>query len=121
MSQFLFLAGEGIPTAQLGGLLPIVLIFVVFYFFLIRPEKKRKKEVDNMRAGLKRGDKVTTIGGIVGNVVKVNDKNDLITIETGPDKVKLTFARWAIGTKEEKEKDKETTETVSETEETTQE
>ena len=106
MTNFLFLTGEAAaatPTAggsMLSMFLPIVLIFVVFYFFLIRPEKKRKKEIDSMRSGLKVGDKITTIGGIVGKVIKVNNKKDLITIETSSDKTKLCIARWAVGTKE---------------------
>ncbi len=110
MTTFLFLAGE--EAAQSGSMgtllsiLPIVLIFVVFYFFLIRPEKKRKKEITNMRDSLKVGDTITTIGGIVGKITNVNEKEDLITIETGADKTKLRITRWAIGTKEDKGEEK---------------
>lgn len=111
MTTFLFLAGEGAAqTGSMGqtllSILPIALIFVVFYFFLIRPEKKRKKEITNMRDSLKVGDTITTIGGIVGKITNVNDKEDLITIETGADKTKLRITRWAIGTKEEKDEEK---------------
>lgn len=91
------------PANPLVSFLPIILIFVVFYFFIIRPEKKRKKEVDAMRNDIKVGDTVTTIGGIVGKVTNVNDKEDLITIETGAENVKLRITRWAIGTKEKVE------------------
>ena len=111
MTTFLFLAGEG--AAQTGSMgqtmfpiLSIALIFVVFYFFLIRPEKKRKKEITNMRDSLKVGDTITTIGGIVGKITNVNEKEDLITIETGADKTKLRITRWAIGTKEDKGEEK---------------
>lgn len=105
MMNLFFLTGEATADVTSGGsmisaFLPIILIFVVFYFFIIRPEKKRKKEVDTMRNELKVGDKITTIGGIVGKVTNVNDKEDLITIETGADGVKLRITRWAIGTKE---------------------
>ena len=86
------------PANPLVSFLPIILIFVVFYFFIIRPEKKRKKEVDAMRSDIKVGDTVTTIG-----VTNVNDKEDLITIETGAENVKLRITRWAIGTKEKVE------------------
>ncbi len=103
----LFLTGEAAAEVQVANpivsFLPIILIFVVFYFFIIRPEKKRKKEVDTMRNDIKVGDKITTIGGIVGKVTNVNDKEDLITIETGADGVKLRITRWAIGTKENPE------------------
>lgn len=111
MTEFLLLAGEAAAPANstasmLSMILPVVLIFVVFYFFLIRPEKKRKKEITSMRDSLKVGDTITTIGGIVGKITNVNDKEDLITIETSADKTKLRITRWAIGTKEEKADEK---------------
>ena len=106
MTNFLFLTGEtaanGAQTQEgslLGMLLPVILIFVVFYFMLIRPEKKRKKEVDSMRNSIKVGDKVTTIGGIIGVVTYVNNDEDVIAIKSGIDGAELRFARWAIGTK----------------------
>ena len=74
--------GAGSGGASLLSMLPMLLIMVgVFYFMLIRPENKRKKEAENMRASVKNGDKITTIGGIVGTVVNVND--DKFVIETG--------------------------------------
>ena len=77
-------------------LIPIVLLVVVFYFFLIRPENKKKKEQENMRSNLKKGDKITTIGGVVGRVVQTTD--DTIIVETSEDRVRLEFAKWAIST-----------------------
>jgi preprotein translocase subunit YajC len=77
-------------------LIPIVLLVVVFYFFLIRPENKKKKEQDNMRSNLKKGDKITTIGGVVGRVVQVTD--DTLILETSEDRVRLEFAKWAVST-----------------------
>ena len=83
----------------LGGMLPILLIMIgVFYFLLIRPENKRKKEAENMRSNLKVGDKVNTIGGVVGTIVSVKD--DKFVIETGADQVRIELAKWAISSNE---------------------
>ena len=88
-------------TAATGGgwsmIVMIVLMIAVFYFFLIRPENKKKKALSEMRDALAVGDEITTIGGIVGKVVHIKD--DLITIETSADRVRMEFARWAISTK----------------------
>lgn len=78
---------------------PFILLIVmvaVFYFMLIRPENKRKKEAENMRSSVKEGDKITTIGGIVGTVVDV--KNDKIVLETSADQVRIELTKWAIST-----------------------
>lgn len=79
-------------------LLPMVLLVGVFYFMMIRPENKRKKEAEQMRSSLKNGDKITTIGGIVGTVVDV--KGDTFVIETSADQVRIEFAKWALSTNE---------------------
>ena len=76
------------------GIIMIGLLFVVFYFFLIRPENKKKKQLQQMRSALKVGDQITTIGGIVGKVVSIKD--DMITFETGEDRVRMQVMRWAI-------------------------
>ena len=73
-------------------------MIAVFYFLLIRPENKRKKEAEQMRSSVKNGDEVTTIGGIVGKVVNVKD--DKFVIETGADQVRIEFAKWALSTNE---------------------
>jgi len=86
------------PMDMLVSLLPMLLIFVVFYFILIRPERKRKKETEQMRAAMKVGDNITTIGGIVGTVVSVKD--DKFVIETSADQVRIEFAKWALSTNE---------------------
>lgn len=78
----------------LANLAPFILMIVVFYFLLIRPQKKRDKENKQMLASLKVGDNVTTIGGICGKIVAIRD--DILTVEVGTDKVKLVFERWAI-------------------------
>ena len=70
----------------------------VFYFLLIRPENKRKKEAEEMRTNLKVGDRITTIGGIVGTVVNVKD--DKFVIETGADQVRIELMKWSISSNE---------------------
>lgn len=74
----------------------IIVMMVLFYFMLIRPENKRKKEAEQMRSALKVGDEITTIGGITGTVVSVKD--DKFVIETGADQVRIEFAKWALST-----------------------
>ncbi len=74
-------------------LLPMILLF---YFMIIRPENKRKKEAEAMRNNLKTGDKITTIGGITGVVVNVKDNH--FVIESGADQVRIEFAKWALAT-----------------------
>ena len=73
----------------------MVLLVGVFYFMAIRPESKRKKELAKMRAELKVGDDITTIGGIVGKVVSLKDDDSLV-IETGVDRSKLRVKRWSV-------------------------
>ena len=79
-----------------GGILMIVLMFVVLYFLMIRPQKKQEKAVNDMRNNLQIGDEITTIGGIVGRVVTIKD--DSLIIETGADRNKMKITRWAIQT-----------------------
>ena len=77
----------------IGLILPFLLIAVVFYFFLIRPQRKRQKEHDQMVTDLKKGDKVTTIGGIHGTITRVEDASVLAQVDSG---VKLRFDKNAI-------------------------
>ena len=79
---------------QIGGL---VLIFVVMYLLMIRPQRKRQKALDELRRNLAVGDKITTIGGIIGTITKVSDDDIVVQVATS-DKVKLVFKRWAIST-----------------------
>ena len=74
----------------------LVVMVGVFYFMLIRPENKRKKEAEQMRSSMKKGDKITTIGGIIGTVVDI--KEDKFVIETSADQVRIEFAKWALST-----------------------
>lgn len=80
--------------ALIASLLPLILLVVVFYFMLIRPQQKRDKETRQMLEALKVGDNITTIGGIYGKIVSIKD--EVLTIETGADKTKLVIARWAV-------------------------
>ena len=73
---------------------PMILIFVVFYFLLIRPQKKRDKEVQKMRENIEIADEIVTIGGIIGRIVSIKD--DTIVIETAGDRSKIRLARWSI-------------------------
>ena len=84
---------EGMGASTIIMLLVMV---AIFYFMLIRPENKRKKEAENMRSSLKVGDRVTTIGGIMGKVVHVADET--FVLETGADQVRIEFGKWALST-----------------------
>lgn len=80
--------------------LPLVALVAVFYFLLIRPQRKQQKETEKMRSNITVGDKVTTIGGIVGTVRQIKDDGELYVIETGADNDKLTIHKWAIQSKD---------------------
>ena len=75
----------------------LVVMLAIFYFLLIRPENKKKKELAKMRSELTIGDEVTTIGGIIGTICA--GKEESIVIETSADRVRVEFAKWAISTK----------------------
>ena len=97
MLHFLEAAAGEMPAGGLASpILMLVIMFGIFYFMLIRPENKRKKEAEQTRNSIKNGDHVTTIGGIVGTVVHV--KEDKFVLETGADQVRIEFAKWAIST-----------------------
>ncbi len=92
-------AAANIPAAGgLSTIIMIVLMIAIFYFMLIRPENKRKKEAEQMRSSMKVGDEITTIGGITGTVVNIKD--DRFVIETGADLVRIEFAKWALSSNE---------------------
>ena len=77
-------------------LILMALMFAMLYFFMIRPENKRK-EAQNLRNSLTVGDEITTIGGIIGTICSV--KENTIVIETGADRVRIEFTKWAVSTK----------------------
>ena len=72
----------------------LVGMLAIFYFLVIRPENKRKKKAEEMRNSLKKGDKITTIGGIVGRIVMVNEQS--LIIETSEDRVRMEITKWAV-------------------------
>ena len=75
----------------------LVLMFGLLYFFMIRPENKRKREAENLRNSLVVGDEVTSIGGITGTVCAV--KENTIVVETGADRVRIEMTKWAVSSK----------------------
>jgi preprotein translocase subunit YajC len=80
---------------QINGLILPIGFLVIFYIFAIRPQRKKEKEIQQMRNALNNGDEVVTIGGICGKIIKV--KEDIITIEVGSTKTRLDVTKWAIG------------------------
>jgi len=91
-------------SSGLMSFLPLILIFAVMYFILIRPQQKKTKQVQQMRNDVKPDDYVTTIGGFYGRVTRVKD--DVITITVGSDKTKLDIMRWGISKIEKEAPDK---------------
>ena len=97
-------AGAEVAAEEISGgaqfivllvqLLPMILIFVVFYFMLIRPQRKTDQEAKAMLDGLKVGDRICTIGGIYGTIVRIKDQ--VLTIEVGEQKTQMMIARWAV-------------------------
>jgi preprotein translocase subunit YajC len=79
---------------NIGSILIIVVMFVALYFFMIRPQKKQEKQVNDMRNSLQVGDEITTIGGIIGKIVSI--KEETVTIETGRDGSKIRILRSAV-------------------------
>ena len=79
---------------QYSGIIMIVVMIAIFYFLLIRPESKRKKQAQQMRDSLKKGDMITSIGGIVGKIVHVTENT--IVIETSDDRVRIELTKWAV-------------------------
>ena len=90
---------EAVAGAGMGStMVMLVAMFAILYFMMIRPENKRKKEAEQMRSSVRKGDKITTIGGIVGTVVDVKENN--IVVETSADQVRIEFAKWALSSNE---------------------
>lgn len=89
--------GTKLDSSMISMIVSMALLFGVFYFLLIRPENKRKKEQTQMRNELKVGDEVTTIGGIFGTICAT--KEQTIVIETGSDRVRIELSKWAVSTK----------------------
>ena len=107
-----FIMTENSNTGGLAGLfgsggtmvVMLVLMLAVMYFMIIRPEKKKKKEAEELRSSLHKGDKIITIGGIIGKIVEIKDEK--IVIETSEDQVRMELQKWAVMTNETAEKEK---------------
>lgn len=81
---------------QLIQLLPLLILILAMYFFMIRPQRKKDKQIQEMRNSLRVGDEIVTIGGICGKIVKTKDET--IVIQVGADKVKFEMMRWSVST-----------------------
>ena len=101
MFNFIETAFAASPDAPAGGgmgstAIMLIVMVAIFYFLLIRPESKRKKEAEQMRGALKKGDWLTTIGGLYGKVVAITDRT--VVLETSEDRVRVEFLKSAIST-----------------------
>ena len=100
MIQFLSATGSTSMTETLFTLLPMILIIVFMFILIYLPQKRQDKKDAAMRSSIEIGDKVSTIGGIVGIVCAIADKDDTIVLETGSDSTKIRFRRSAIASVE---------------------
>lgn len=91
-----FLSQEATTGDMIVSLLPMVLILVFMFLIIYVPQKRQDKKDTAMRNSIEIGDKVTTIGGIVGIVFAISDKDDTLVVETGSDRTKIRFRRSAI-------------------------
>ena len=93
---------EAVDQAELAkgqlvmSVIMMAAIFAMMYFFMIRPQRKKEKEAQEMRDNLQMGDEVVTIGGIVGIIVRKNEETKTVVIETGGDRSKIRVKMWAI-------------------------
>ena len=95
----LFLAeGGGTPPPAGGGGTTMLIMFalfgLMFYFLILRPQKKQQKQIEDMRNSLKVGDEISTTGGILGKIIQIKD--DFLVIENGADRTKIKIAKWAV-------------------------
>ncbi len=98
---------------EYSGIIMLVVFFGIMYFTMIRPQKKKDKEIKSMRDSLSSGDEVITIGGIHGKIVKVND--EIVTLEMAHGKQRIEFSKWAVGSVTKKGKEKPVKEEIEET------
>ncbi len=114
MNLNLFATGTAdVPGLGASGTIiwPVVMV-ALFYFMLIRPQKKKEKADRQLRASLQPGDKIVTIGGFTGKILTIKD--DEVTFETGAAKTRLTIKKWAIQTREGPEVEVDTEEQTEE-------
>lgn len=89
-------------NSPMGIIIIYVALFAAMYFFLIRPNSKKRKAEEEMKKSITIGDDVTTIGGIVGKIVAIKDDEDAYIIETGTDRAKLKIKKWGISSVDNK-------------------
>ena len=95
MIQFLDSAAATNPTGGMGSMLIIMIpLFLIMYFFMIRPQKKQERETNEMRNSIMVGDEICTIGGVIGRVSNIKD--DILTLEINKDRTKMKVYRWAV-------------------------
>ena len=82
----------------------MVALFAIFYFLFIRPQRKKEKQLEELRSSLEVGQMVTTIGGMLATVAKVEE--EFVVLEVGPNRTKMPFKKWAIASVEEKKENK---------------
>ena len=95
--NFAFLETASGSGSMWSSIIMMALIILVFWFFIIRPQRKKDKETAKMRSELQIGDEIVTIGGIIGIIVSM--KEESLVIETGSDRSKIRVTRWAISGK----------------------
>lgn len=88
-------------TNMIISIVYMVALFAIFYFLFIRPQRKKEKQLDELRSSLEVGQMVTTIGGMLATIAKVEE--DFVVLEVGPNRTKMPFKKWAIASVEKKE------------------
>ena len=88
-------------TSMMISIAYMVVLFAIFYFLFIRPQRKNEKQLDQLRSSLEVGQMVVTIGGMLATVAKVEE--DIVVLEVGPNRTKMPFKKWAIASVEKKE------------------
>ena len=91
-------------TNMIISIVYMVALFAIFYFLFIRPQRKKEKQLDQLRSSLEVGQMVTTIGGMLATVAKVEE--EFVVLEVGPNRTKMPFKKWAIASVEEKKENK---------------
>ena len=91
-------------TQMIMSIVYMVALVAIFYFLFIRPQRKKEKQLDQLRTSLEVGQMVTTIGGMLATIAKVEE--EFVVLEVGPNRTKMPFKKWAIASVEKKEEDK---------------
>ena len=91
-------------TNMIISIVYMVALFAILYFLFIRPQRKKEKQLEELRSSLEVGQMVTTIGGMLATVAKVEE--EFVVLEVGPNRTKMPFKKWAIASVEEKKENK---------------